>query len=167
MLPPRRLLSPTTWRKAASTATTRCTMLWRCRCAHGAACRYGTTKILPRQADDQHGAGACGLENIRAGRQSISLLNRRRYRHVCRVQGLQTVAACPNCSISMTYHAANNRLMCHYCGHSEPAYVRCKACGGELTFSAAAREGGGSAAGEAFRGASARGYRYHREQIRT
>lgn len=35
----------------------------------------------------------------------------------------------------MTYHAANNRLMCHYCGHSEPAYVRCKACGGELTFS--------------------------------
>ena len=35
----------------------------------------------------------------------------------------------------MTYHKVNNSLMCHYCGHSEPAYVRCKACGGELTFS--------------------------------
>ena len=74
-------------------------------------------------------------ENIRAGRQSILLLNRRGYHTYAVCKDCKTVAACPNCSISMTYHAANNRLMCHYCGHSEPAYVRCKACGGELTFS--------------------------------
>ena len=74
-------------------------------------------------------------ENIRAGRQSILLLNRRGYHPYAVCKDCKTVAACPNCSISMTYHAANNRLMCHYCGHSEPAYVRCKACGGELTFS--------------------------------
>ena len=74
-------------------------------------------------------------ENIRAGRQSILLLNRRGYHTYAVCKDCKTVAACPNCSISMTYHAANNRLMCHYCGHSEHAYVRCKACGGELTFS--------------------------------
>ena len=74
-------------------------------------------------------------ENIRVGRQSILLLNRRGYHTYAVCKDCKTVAACPNCSISMTYHAANNRLMCHYCGHSEPAYVRCKACGGELTFS--------------------------------
>ena len=66
-------------------------------------------------------------ENIRAGRQSILLLNRRGYHTYAVCKDCKTVAACPNCSISMTYHAANNRLMCHYCGHSEPAYVRCKA----------------------------------------
>ena len=30
----------------------------------------------------------------------------------------------------MTYHAANGRLMCHYCGYSRPADERCPVCGG-------------------------------------
>ena len=51
-------------------------------------------------------------ENIRAGRQSILLLNRRGYHTYAVCKDCKTVAACPNCSISMTYHAANNRLMC-------------------------------------------------------
>ncbi|MBQ9769035.1 MAG: primosomal protein N', partial [Clostridia bacterium] len=38
------------------------------------------------------------------------------------------VASCPNCSISMTYHSANGRLMCHYCGYSEPANKKCPTC---------------------------------------
>ena len=40
------------------------------------------------------------------------------------------VPECPRCSVPMTYHSANGRLMCHYCGHSEPAYERCPQCGG-------------------------------------
>ena len=40
------------------------------------------------------------------------------------------VPQCPRCSVPMTYHSANERLMCHYCGHSEPAYDRCPQCGG-------------------------------------
>ncbi|MBQ7129296.1 MAG: primosomal protein N', partial [Clostridia bacterium] len=35
----------------------------------------------------------------------------------------------PNCSISMTYHTANNRMMCHYCGYSEPYSEKCLVCG--------------------------------------
>ncbi len=74
-------------------------------------------------------------ENLEQGRQSILLLNRRGYHTYAVCRDCKTVVSCPNCSISLTYHAANNRLMCHYCGHSEPAYARCRSCGGELTFS--------------------------------
>jgi primosomal protein N' (replication factor Y) len=38
---------------------------------------------------------------------------------------------CPNCSISLTYHAANNRLMCHYCGYSVPMTAECPECHGK------------------------------------
>ena len=40
------------------------------------------------------------------------------------------VPYCPACSVPMTYHSANERLMCHSCGHSEPATDRCEDCGG-------------------------------------
>ena len=35
---------------------------------------------------------------------------------------------CPNCSISLTYHIRNNRLMCHYCGYSVPFSGECPTC---------------------------------------
>ena len=37
---------------------------------------------------------------------------------------------CPRCSVSLTYHAANHRLLCHYCGYSQPARAQCPVCGG-------------------------------------
>ena len=60
--------------------------------------------------------------------QVILLLNRRGYHtHVsCRSCG--QVITCPSCSISLTYHRANNRLMCHYCGHSQSAPQKCPTC---------------------------------------
>ena len=42
------------------------------------------------------------------------------------------VPQCPNCSVNLTYHRANGRLMCHYCGYSEPVASVCPACGGHL-----------------------------------
>lgn len=75
-------------------------------------------------------------ENLRQGKQSILLLNRRGYHTYAVCKNCRTVVTCPNCSISMTYHAVNNRLMCHYCGHSESVKIRCAACGSEeITFS--------------------------------
>lgn len=63
--------------------------------------------------------------------QVILLLNRRGYHtHVsCRSCG--QVITCPSCSISLTYHRANHRLMCHYCGHSQPAPKKCPSCESE------------------------------------
>ena len=70
-----------------------------------------------------------GIEsNLENGKQSIILLNRRGYNTfvTCRMCGDAVV--CPNCSISMTYHSRNNRLMCHYCGHSIPYTDECPTC---------------------------------------
>ena len=39
---------------------------------------------------------------------------------------------CPRCSLRLTYHSANHRLMCHYCGYSQPVPNRCPSCGGPL-----------------------------------
>lgn len=38
----------------------------------------------------------------------------------------------PRCAQPMTYHSANNRLMCHYCGFSQPVPRRCPQCGGPM-----------------------------------
>ena len=70
-------------------------------------------------------------ENLRNGRQSILLMNRRGYNTFASCKSCGYVFTCPSCSISMTYHHANGRLMCHYCGYSEPFTVRCPECGGE------------------------------------
>lgn len=66
--------------------------------------------------------------NLEHGKQSILLLNRRGHNTfaTCRVCG--EPVTCPNCSISLTYHSANNRLMCHYCGYSIPCTDECPAC---------------------------------------
>ena len=74
-------------------------------------------------------------ENFRLGRQSILLLNRRGYHTFASCQNCHEVVVCPHCSISLTYHSANGRLLCHYCGYSVPFSHRCPSCGKEaVTF---------------------------------
>lgn len=67
-------------------------------------------------------------ENLRLGRQSILLLNRRGYHTFVSCRACGEVLTCPHCSISMTYHSANNRLMCHYCGYSVEFTDECPSC---------------------------------------
>lgn len=68
-------------------------------------------------------------DNLEKGRQSILLMNRRGFNTFVSCCSCGEVISCPNCSISLTYHSANNRLMCHYCGYSEPFSEECKKCG--------------------------------------
>ena len=70
--------------------------------------------------------------------QAILLLNRRGHNTYVSCPACGTVFTCPNCSISLTYHSANNRLMCHYCGYSKPVVSSCPACKNKkLRFSGA------------------------------
>ena len=64
-------------------------------------------------------------------KQAIILLNRRGHNTYVSCPECGNVASCPNCSVSLTYHSANKRLMCHYCGYSESVTGKCSACGGE------------------------------------
>lgn len=69
-------------------------------------------------------------ENIRRGEQSILFLNRRGNSRMLLCGECGAVPECPRCSVPLTYHSANKRLMCHYCGHSERAWEECDDCGG-------------------------------------
>lgn len=76
--------------------------------------------------------------NLDNNRQSILLLNRRGHNTYVSCPACGYVATCKNCSISMTYHSASGRLMCHYCGYSEPYSTTCPSCSGNhLRYSGA------------------------------
>ncbi len=67
-------------------------------------------------------------DNLNSNRQSILLMNRRGYNTFASCKSCGYVFTCPSCSISMTYHHANGRLMCHYCGYSQPFTTKCPEC---------------------------------------
>ena len=69
--------------------------------------------------------------NLRNKEQSILLVNRRGFNTFVVCSDCKNVVTCPKCSISMTYHSVNNRLMCHYCGYSIPFTENCPSCGAE------------------------------------
>ncbi len=69
-------------------------------------------------------------ERIERGEQSILLLNRRGYAAFVQCRACGYVAACPNCSISLTYHRTPERLVCHYCRYEEAPADRCPRCAG-------------------------------------
>ena len=71
------------------------------------------------------------IETRNADKQTILLLNRRGNSRALVCVDCRQVPECPRCSVRLTYHSANNRLMCHYCGHSQPVTERCS-CGGPL-----------------------------------
>ena len=70
-------------------------------------------------------------ETRRADKQTILFLNRRGNSRALVCVECRQAPECPRCSARLTYHSANGRLMCHYCGHSQPASRRCD-CGGAL-----------------------------------
>ena len=67
-----------------------------------------------------------------AGKQTILLLNRRGNSRALVCVDCRETPECPRCSVRLTYHSANNRLMCHYCGFSQVAASRCPSCGGPM-----------------------------------
>jgi primosomal protein N' (replication factor Y) len=70
-------------------------------------------------------------DRLDKGEQILLFLNRRGHStsFFCRDCGY--VAACDQCSIAMTYHAAVEKLRCHLCGRERPAPQRCPECGSD------------------------------------
>ncbi|MDR1127482.1 MAG: primosomal protein N' [Treponema sp.] len=63
------------------------------------------------------------------GRQTILFLNRRGFAYFYHCSDCGFELACRNCSVSLTYHKARNRAVCHYCGYSETPPKACPNCG--------------------------------------
>ncbi len=70
--------------------------------------------------------------NLERKEQSILFINRRGARKLISCGACGYTYKCPRCSVSLTYHSANNRLMCHYCGYSARLDDQCPDCGGVL-----------------------------------
>lgn len=67
-------------------------------------------------------------DNLQNDKQTILLINRRGYNTFIACNECGNVITCPNCSISLTYHSYNNRLVCHYCGYTKPLDNICPEC---------------------------------------
>ena len=72
------------------------------------------------------------LQTHQAGRQTILFLNRRGNSRALLCVECGKAPECPRCSERLTYHSANARLMCHYCGFSQSMPQRCPHCNGTL-----------------------------------
>lgn len=73
-------------------------------------------------------------KNIENQEQSILFINRRGASKLITCVDCGYNFKCPNCSVSLTYHSSNRRLMCHYCGYSRTVAEHCPDCGGELSY---------------------------------
>ena len=71
-------------------------------------------------------------KTMEEGKQTILFLNRRGNSRALVCVDCRATPECPRCSAKLTYHSANERLMCHYCGHSQIAPDRCPDCGGPM-----------------------------------
>ncbi len=61
-------------------------------------------------------------------KQVILFLNRRGAHTMVACRKCGYVLRCPNCGITMTYHSANQRCICHFCSYSVPAVRECPQC---------------------------------------
>ena len=78
----------------------------------------------------------------RRGGQSMVFLNRRGYHNFLQCHICGNVIACPNCSVSMTFHLRDRSLRCHYCGNRTAAPEQCPECNGSASAGRASAPSG-------------------------
>ncbi len=67
-----------------------------------------------------------------AGEQVLVLRARRSYSPSLQCTECGQIPKCPHCHIPLSWHRQPDRLLCHYCGHTEPYTGTCPSCGGAL-----------------------------------
>jgi primosomal protein N' (replication factor Y) len=67
-------------------------------------------------------------ETLAAGDQTILFLNRRGFATFVLCVGCGHAFRCKSCSVSLTYHQHQDRLMCHYCGYTQRVPEVCPSC---------------------------------------
>lgn len=68
-------------------------------------------------------------DRLAKGEQIILLLNRRGFARALQCPDCGHVASCEHCSLPLTYHATENRLICHICGYRAATPKKCPECG--------------------------------------
>lgn len=68
------------------------------------------------------------IKNKEAGEQSIVFINRRGYSNFVLCKDCGYIVVCPYCSVSLTYHQTEQRLVCHYCSYVTVKPATCPVC---------------------------------------
>jgi primosomal protein N' (replication factor Y) len=84
--------------------------------------KAGNTSLLSRSLL------AAMKETLAQGEQIILFLNRRGTATFVRCRNCGFVFRCPRCSIALTYHSMEKRLICHRCRYSVPVSQSCPRC---------------------------------------
>src|ERR1039458_4441016 len=71
------------------------------------------------------------LEN---GEQTIVLLNRRGFSSFVACRACGERVQCMNCSLTLTFHKRDRRLLCHYCGYAEKVPSICPKCASDHIY---------------------------------
>ncbi len=67
-------------------------------------------------------------QTLDAGDQIILFQNRRGFSPYVECKVCAWNPRCPHCDVSLSYHKYFNKLVCHYCGHSEKLPTKCPSC---------------------------------------
>ena len=86
--------------------------------------KAGNRSILSRRL------AALMKDRLEKGQQMMLFLNRRGYSGFVSCRSCGSVMQCPHCDVALALHK-NGRLICHYCGYSQPAPGTCPSCGSE------------------------------------
>ena len=70
-------------------------------------------------------------ERLANNEQAMILLNRRGFSTFVACRACGERVECVNCSVTLTYHRRDRRLLCHYCGYAEKIPSVCPKCGSE------------------------------------
>ena len=71
-------------------------------------------------------------DTLDGGGQVLVLRARRSYAPSVQCTECGQIPKCPHCHVPMSLHRGPDRLVCHYCGHTEPYTGICPSCHGEL-----------------------------------
>jgi primosomal protein N' (replication factor Y) (superfamily II helicase) len=67
-------------------------------------------------------------ERLENGEQTMLLLNRRGFSSFVACRACGERLQCVNCSVTLTYHKRDRRMLCHYCNYATPVPERCPKC---------------------------------------
>jgi primosomal protein N' (replication factor Y) len=73
-------------------------------------------------------------ERLEKEQQVILLLNRRGFSSFVTCRSCGERIECVNCSVTLTHHRRNKKLLCHYCDYSQPVPTACPTCKSEYLY---------------------------------
>ncbi|MGQ9634158.1 MAG: primosomal protein N' [Bryobacteraceae bacterium] len=75
---------------------------------------------------------------LERGEQAMLLLNRRGFANFLACRACGERLQCVNCSVTLTFHRRDRRMLCHYCNYAVPPPKLCPSCQSEYLYFAGA-----------------------------